>query len=101
MVWPLGLPAVAWAYSASTALVVLWLVRWASRHLGVSLWRAYVTPVLAGASALAVAYAMRNASPPLGCAALALASYAGVVGVAEGARLRDELRAWRGAFRKG
>lgn len=100
-VWPLGLPAVAWAYSASTALVVLWLVRWASRHLGVSLWRAYVTPVLAGASALAVAYAMRHASPPLGCAALALASYAGVVGVAEGARLRDELRAWRGAFRKG
>ena len=88
---------VAWAYSAVTAPVVLALIGWAGRHLGRPLWSAYTGPLLAGLAGWSLALV---ATPgPLARAGLALVVYALVLGLVEGRRALDDLRAWVDALR--
>ncbi len=95
-----GLGAVAWAYSATTAPVVLGLVWWSGRHLGRPLWGAYAGPLFAGLAAWGVAAWLKTPGP-LGRAAIGLLVYAGALGVIEGRRATDDLRAWVKALRSG
>lgn len=96
-VWHYDLSAVAWAYSAVTAPVVLGMIHWAGRHLGRSLWGAYVGPLLAGLAAWSLVLAP---SPgPIARAGLALVVYCGVLAVFEGKRALHDLRAWVAALR--
>jgi hypothetical protein len=91
-----GIGAIAAAHGAITVAMVLWLVAWAGRHMGRSLWSFYAGPVLAGVGAVAATVAHRLATrssgegwaPP----AIALATYALLVGLVEGRRVRDDLR---------
>ncbi|MDB4930043.1 MAG: hypothetical protein JWM10_2527 [Myxococcaceae bacterium] len=96
-VWRFDLSAVAWAYSAVTAPVVVGLIAWAGRHLGRPLWSAYVGPLVAGVGAWAM---LLLATPaPLARAGLALLVYAAVLASIEGRRPLDDLKAWIRALR--
>lgn len=99
VVWNRGLGAVAGAYSAVTALVVVGLVGWAARHLGRSLWGAYRGPLLAGLAAWSLLWL--RAPGPWARAALALVVYAAVLRGLEGPRVIDDVRTWWRALRPG
>ncbi len=99
MVWTKGLGAVAGAYSVVTAVVVVGLVRWAGRHMGRPLWGAYMGPLLAGLAAWSLA--LVHTPGPWARAALALVVYAVALGLLEGRRAADDLRAWVKALRPG
>jgi O-antigen/teichoic acid export membrane protein len=96
-VWRYQLSAVAWAYSAVTAPVVLWLIHWAGRHLGRPLWRAYVGPLAAGLAAWGMA--LLSTPGPMARAGLALVVYVVVLAAIEGRRPINDLRAWLDALR--
>lgn len=99
VVWHRGLGAVACAYSAVTAVVVVGLVRWAGRHMGKPLWGAYVGPLLAGLAAWSLLWLRWPG--PWARAGLALAVYGVVLALLEGRRALDDLRAWMKALRSG
>ena len=97
VVWHHQLSAVAWAYSAVTAPVVLGLVHWAGRHMGRPLWGAYVGPLAAGLAAWSLA--LLSTPGPLARAGLAVLAYVAVLAAIEGRRALDDLRAWVTALR--
>jgi len=97
VVWTRGLGAVAGAYSAVTAVVVIGLVRWAGRHLGRPLWGAYMGPLLAGLAAWSLV--LVHTPGPWARAGVALVVYAVALGLLEGRRAADDLRAWVKALR--
>lgn len=100
----LGIGAIAAAHGAVTVVMVLWLIAWAGRHLGRSLWSYYTGPVLAGVGAVTATIGYRVAAgstgegwvPPL----VALSTYAALIAVIEGRRVRDDLDALVGALLK-
>lgn len=96
-VWHYHLSAVAWAYSAVTAPVVLGMIHWAGRHLGRPLWGAYAGPLAAGLAAWSLA--LPSTPGPLARGALAVLVYAAVLAAIEGRRALDDLRAWLTALR--
>jgi len=96
-VWHYHLSAVAWAYSAVTAPVVMGLIRWAGRHLGRSLWGAYAGPLAGGLAAWGMA--LLGTPGPLARAGIALLVYATVLVAIEGRRPLEDLRAWMEALR--
>lgn len=99
VVWSRGLGAVAWAYSAVTALVVAGLIRWAGRHLGQPLWGAYVGPLLAGLAAWGM---LRVPWPgPVARAGLAVVAYVAGLALLEGRRALDDVKAWVRGLRSG
>jgi len=97
VVWHYNLSAVAWAYSAVTAPVVLWLIGWAGRHLGRSLWGAYVGPLAAGLAAWGMV--LLGTPGPVARAGLAMVVYVTVLAAIEGRRPLEDLRAWVAALR--
>lgn len=99
VVWHRGLGAVACAYSAVTAVVVIGLVRWAARHMGKPLWGAYAGPLLAGLAAWSLLWVRWPG--PWARAGLALAVYAAGLALLEGRRALDDLRAWVTTLRSG
>jgi O-antigen/teichoic acid export membrane protein len=97
VVWHHQLSAVAWAYSAVTAPVVLGLVHWAGRHLGRPLWGAYAGPFAAGLAAWSLV--LLSSPGPLARAGLAVLAYVAVLAAIEGRRALHDLRAWVTALR--
>ncbi len=96
-VWHYHLSAVAWAYSAITAPIVLGMIHWAGRHLGRPLWGAYAGPLAAGLAAWSLV--LLPSPSPLVRAGLAVLVYTAMLSVLEGKRALDDLRAWVAALR--
>ncbi len=97
-----GVGAVAWAHSTMTVVMVLWLVRWAERHLGGELLEGYSRACGAALGALGIAWGARYV-PGAGAltkhavpwALAALGVYGALLAALERGRFVRELR-WLG-----